>query len=365
VDAVRIGTRPSRRLSVKLALNENALRLTALAIIVALAAALRFAHLSDLGYANHYYAAAVKSMLQSWHNFFFAAAEPGASVTVDKPPVGLWLQAISAFFFGVNTIGLLLPQLLAGILSVVIVYHLVQRSFGATAGLVAALALATTPVVVATDRNNTIDSTLILFLLLAAWAFIKATESGKLRFLLLGAALVGFGFNIKMLQAYLPLPAFLALYFFGSKERLRRRVGHLALAVVVLLAVSLSWVTIVELTPTDQRPYVGSSGDNSEFSLIVGYNGLERLLGMQPGQNNGTQPNNGFWPRQPPGGGGNFSPPPWGGRTGGFGGQSGFDGGGGIVVPGQSLRGGAGGFSGMDRAGLLRLFTTPLSKEAS
>jgi 4-amino-4-deoxy-L-arabinose transferase-like glycosyltransferase len=248
---------------------ERALELIALAMIVALAAALRFANLDALGEANHYYTAAVKAMLQSWHNFFFAAAEPGGSVSVDKPPVGLWLQVISAYFLGVNGFGVLLPQIVAGILSVIVVYHLVRRWFGAVAGLVAALALAITPVVVATDRNNTMDSTLILTLLLAAWAFIKVTERGKLRYLLLGSILVGIGFNIKMLEAYLPLPAFFALYTLGSPERLWRKGINLALATVLLLIVSLSWATIVDLTPADQRPYVGSSGDNSELSLLL------------------------------------------------------------------------------------------------
>jgi 4-amino-4-deoxy-L-arabinose transferase-like glycosyltransferase len=65
-----------------------------LAAITALAAYLRLIGLNSLGYANHYYAAAVESMLQSWHNFFFVAAEPGGIVSVDKPPVGLWLQTI-------------------------------------------------------------------------------------------------------------------------------------------------------------------------------------------------------------------------------------------------------------------------------
>ncbi len=161
-----------------------------------------------------------------------------------------------------------------------VVYHLVRRSFGTVAGLLAALALAITPVVVATDRNNTMDSTLILTLLLAAWAFIVATERGKLRYLLLGAALVGVGFNIKMLEAYLPLPAFYALYLLGSQERLWRKLGNLALASVLLLVVSLSWAVVVDLTPANQRPYVGSSGDNSVTSLAIGYNGVERLLGM-------------------------------------------------------------------------------------
>jgi hypothetical protein len=43
----------------------------ALGAVLALAAFLNFWALERLGYANTYYAAAVKSMLQSWHNFFF------------------------------------------------------------------------------------------------------------------------------------------------------------------------------------------------------------------------------------------------------------------------------------------------------
>jgi 4-amino-4-deoxy-L-arabinose transferase-like glycosyltransferase len=259
---------------------ERALRWIALAAILLLAAVLRFANLEAIGYGNTYYTAAVKSMIQSWHNFFFVAAEPGGSVSVDKPPVGLWLQAVSAYFLGVNGFAVVLPQLIAGLLSVVLVYHLARHSFGTAAGLLAALVMAVMPVVIATDRNNTIDSTLILALLLAAWAFIKATETRRLRYLLLGAALVAIGFNIKMLQAYLPLPAFFALYLLGSAERFWRKVGKLALATALLLVLSLSWAVVVDLTPADQRPYVGSSSDNSELSLIVGYNGVQRLLGM-------------------------------------------------------------------------------------
>src|SRR6266545_2942361 len=272
--------------------------LVGLACIILLAAWLRFYNLDSLGYVNHYYTAGVKSMLQSWHNFFFVAAEPGASVTIDKPPVGLWLQVISAYFLGVNGFSVLLPELIAGILSVAVLYHLVRRSFGVVPGLLAGLTLAITPIVVATDRNNTIDSTLILTLLLATWAFIKGTETGKLRYLLLGVALVGIGFNIKMLQAYLPLPAFYTLYFLGSSETIWRKAGKLLLATVLLLTISLSWAVAVDLTPAAQRPYVGSSSDNSELNLIVGYNGVNRLLGMFGRRGNGA-PNSAGFPQNP------------------------------------------------------------------
>jgi 4-amino-4-deoxy-L-arabinose transferase-like glycosyltransferase len=371
---------------------EKAWRWLALSAIVLLAAILRFANLRALGLANHYYAAAVASMLKSWHNFFFVAAEPGASVSVDKPPVGLWIQTISAYFLGVNGLALLLPQILAGILSILVLYHLVRRAFGTTAGLLAALALAITPVVIATDRNNTIDSTLILTLLLAAWAFIKATESGKWRYLLLGVTLVGLGFNIKMLEAYLPLPAFYLLYLLGAKGNLWRKVGRLALASLLLLVISLSWAVIVDLTPANQRPYVGSSGDNSEMSLIIGYNGIERLMGMfgrrgagQMGNRipQGYVPNPGV-PGQPPGQNGLFRGPnspgtfPPGTADGNDGQQAlpqgrlnRYDGGfqspdRSPNTPRQNFAGGiGGGFSGTGRAGALRLFIPPLSKEVS
>src|SRR5690349_16093163 len=108
--------------------------LLGISVILALAAWLRFSNLDSLGYANHYYTAGIKSMLQSWHNFFYVAAEPGGSVSIDKPPLGLWLQAASAYFLGVNGFSVLLPELLAGTISVMIIYYLVRRSFGVTPG---------------------------------------------------------------------------------------------------------------------------------------------------------------------------------------------------------------------------------------
>jgi 4-amino-4-deoxy-L-arabinose transferase-like glycosyltransferase len=217
--------------------------------------------------------------------------------------------------------------------------------------------LAITPIVVATDRNNTIDSTLILTLLLATWAFIKATETSKLRYLFLGVVFVGIGFNIKMLQAYLPLPAFYALYFLGSSETIWRKAGKLLLATLLLLTISLSWSVAVDLTPVDQRPYVGSSSDNSELNLIVGYNGIQRLLGMfgrggfTPRDGDNGVPNDGQFPLNPP------AFPPAGNNPNG----NGFRPDGNNVMRSGN---GPGGFN-IGEPGALRFFIEPLSKEVS
>ena len=211
-----------------------------LAIIV-LGGFLRFYRLGETGIGNTYYAAGVKSMLLSWKNFFFVAFEPGGSLSLDKPPLGFWMEALSAYFFGVTGFALALPNASAGVLSIFVTYKLIQRPFGAWFGLLAALALAVTPVAISTERNNTIDGLLVLILLLAAWAFLQSVCTGKLRWLLLGAFIVGLGFNIKMLQAFLPLPAFYALYFFGAKHDRGKKILHLCAATVLLLLVSLSW----------------------------------------------------------------------------------------------------------------------------
>lgn len=331
---------------------DDLLRRGALGVVALIAAALRFANLQMLGYVNHYYSAAVVAMLRSPGNFFFVAAEPGGAVSVDKPPVGLWIEAISGYFFGVNTFGLLLPQMLSGVLSAILVYHLVRRTFGTAAGLVAALALAITPVAVATDRNNTIDSMLILCLLLTAWAFLKAAETARLRWLMTGAVLTGVAFNIKMLEAFLPLPAFAALYFFGAPARWWTKLGQLFLAGVVILAVSLSWPVAVDLTPPDQRPYVGSSADNSELNLIVGFNGLQRLLGRGGQSSPLTTLLNGNQTQGPgrggsPGGFGPFGQRP--GNTNPF-------------APVTNI-GGTGGMSFTGQPGLFRLAIPPLSNQ--
>jgi 4-amino-4-deoxy-L-arabinose transferase-like glycosyltransferase len=250
----------------------------AFASVMLLAVGLHFFRLDQEGYANLYYAATVKSMLTSWHNFYFASFDPGGFVTVDKPPLGLWVQAASAALFGFSGVSLLLPQALAGVLSVALLYHLVSRVFGPTAGLLAALTLTVTPITVAANRNNTMDSLLVLTSLLAAWAVSRAVETGRLRWLLLCAVLVGLGFNIKMLQAFLVLPAFYLLYLVAPPLIWWKRLVHLALATIVLLIVSLAWAISVDLTPPDERPFIGSSHDNTVMELVIGHNGLARLL---------------------------------------------------------------------------------------
>jgi hypothetical protein len=92
-----------------------------LTVVLALSAFLNLSWLTREAYANVYYAATVKNMLASWHNFFFASFDAGF-VSVDKPPLGFWIQAASAYVFGFHRWSLLLPQALAGVLCVALLH---------------------------------------------------------------------------------------------------------------------------------------------------------------------------------------------------------------------------------------------------
>ena len=249
----------------------------ALILITILSAILNLGNLGIEGTGNAYYAAAVKSMTMSLKNFFFVSFDPSGFVTIDKPPLGYWLQAISAKIAGFSGWSIILPQALAGVISVVVIYKIVKRSFGKAAGLLSALFLAVTPVFVAASRNNTVDNVLVLALLLACRALSAAAEKGKFRYLVLSMILVGLGFNIKMLQAYMVLPALYVTYLFATAVPFKKRIVHLIAATLVLVTVSLSWALIVDVVPASGRPYVDSSTNNTVMELILGHNGAERL----------------------------------------------------------------------------------------
>ena len=165
------------------------------AAVLLLAAALRLWRLNQNGYDNEYYAAAVRSMASGWHAFLYNAFDPTGFVSVDKPPVALWLQALSVKLFGFHGLTVLLPQVAEGVAAVALLDYLVRRRLGARAGVLAGLFLAVMPVSVATDRSNNTESCLVLVLLLAAWALLAAAERGSRWLLLLSGVLISLGFT--------------------------------------------------------------------------------------------------------------------------------------------------------------------------
>lgn len=260
--------------------------------ILILSFILNMANLKIQGYGNEYYAAGIKSMLTSFKNFFFLSFDPSGFVSLNKPPIGLWIQSIFGKIFGVSGFALILPEALAGTLCVFILYILIKRYFGFIAGIMAALILAITPIYVAVSRTNDFQTILILFMLLSIMPAIKAAKTGNIKYLIVSVIIVGIAFNTNRLESFIIIPAIYLTYIFSESEgekrvieryvcgitfitqerekvSLKAKIKCLILATIVLLVVSLSWSFLVDLVPVNARPYVGDSTTNSEIELVL------------------------------------------------------------------------------------------------
>ncbi|HEX7305717.1 ArnT family glycosyltransferase, partial [Lentzea sp.] len=285
---------------------------------------------------NSYYSAAAKSMSTSFTNFLFGSFDPAGVVTVDKPPMALWPQAVAVWIFGFHGWVVLLPQVVEGVAAVFLLHRTVRLWADENVALLAALIFALTPITVAINRDNNPDTLLVLLLVAAAYALTRSVRSAESRprtkWLLWCAFFVGCGFLTKMLQAWIVVPGFALAYLMGSSAPVKRRVLDLLAAGGVLVASSFWWVALHAFWP-GSKPYIGGSTDGGAWDLIIGYNGLGRVFGgsgnlgggsmgrMPPGQVPGGQVPGGQMPSGQLPGGMEFGGGPGGGAM--FGGQPG------------------------------------------
>ncbi|MCB2174627.1 MAG: glycosyltransferase family 39 protein [Actinomycetales bacterium] len=258
-----------------------------LAALLVGTAALYLWGLSASGWANDFYAAAVQAGATDWKAFFFGSLDAGNFITVDKPPASLWVMALSVRVFGLSSWSLLVPQALEGVAAVALLYAAVRRWAGHVPGLVAGAILALTPAAALMFRFDNPDALLVLLMVAAAYAVVRAVEGASTRWLVLAGVAIGFAFLTKMLQGFLVLPAFVLVYLVAAPTSLRRRLAQLLAAAVAVVVSAGWWVAIVELWPASSRPYIGGSTDNSVLDLVLGYNGLARILGQGGGSAGG------------------------------------------------------------------------------
>ncbi|WP_179471419.1 glycosyltransferase family 39 protein [Mycolicibacterium vinylchloridicum] len=254
-------------------------------VVLLLATALLYVwNLGASGWANAFYSAAAQAGSQSWTALLFGSSDAANAITVDKTPAALWVTGLSARLFGVNPWSILLPQAVAGVAAVAVLYVAVRRVSGPWAGLFAGAVLALTPAAALMFRFNNPDALLVLSLVVAAYLTQRSLDRDAAWWWLpLAGVAVGVGFLAKMLQAFLVLPALAVVFLIAADAPLRARIVRLSAAVGALV-VSAGWyLLLVALWPADARPYIGGSQHNSIVELALGYNGLGRLTGDETG----------------------------------------------------------------------------------
>jgi 4-amino-4-deoxy-L-arabinose transferase-like glycosyltransferase len=269
---------PTARFGARSVASARTLAVAALALITAAAFGLRFANIGGVP-GNSFYDAAVRSMGESWHNFFYGALEPGGQVSVDKTPIDLWLQVATTKVFGFNATAMRLPEAIGGALAVPLLYDLVRRLFGRVAGLGAAAALAVMPISVLTSHSDTMDSLMMALDVAAAWLVVVGAQRRSIWLLVAAGAVLGLDFNVKLFEALFVLPALVVLAWLAYDLPRARRLGAVAAGAAAFVAVSVSWLTAVSLTPAHDHPWPFGSTNGNVWDVVFGYNGIDRLHG--------------------------------------------------------------------------------------
>jgi 4-amino-4-deoxy-L-arabinose transferase-like glycosyltransferase len=140
-------------------------------------AMLYFSNLGVNGWANSFYSAAAQAGTKDWSAFFFGSSDWGNSITVDKPPLSLWIMGVSAKLFGLSPESILMPQATIGVLTTLMLYVLVRRNFSAAAALATSAVFFTTPIVTLLSRYNNPDPLMLLLMDCGAHYVVRAVES--------------------------------------------------------------------------------------------------------------------------------------------------------------------------------------------
>ena len=230
-----------------------------------------------------FYEAAARSMSESWRALLFGAFDPAGTVTLDKLAGFAVPQALAIHVLGMSTSAVALPQVIEGLVTVMACAVVGLRWGGTGAGLVAALAAASTPIFVSMFGHPMEDGLLTMALAVALVWWQRAVLTARWWPLVMAAVFVGVGFQAKMMSAWFVLPAL----FVGTAiaaPTLRRGIARAGVLVGASVAASIVWITAIALTPIGARPFVDGSTDDDVFAMVFGYNGLDRFApGSVPG----------------------------------------------------------------------------------
>ncbi len=251
------------------------------AVLLLATAALYLWNITVNGMGNPFYAAAAQAGSVNWEALLFGSLDPHNFITVDKPPVSQWVMGLSGQLFGFSSASMLVPEALMAVGSVALVYGSVRRISGQWAGVLAAAALALTPVAALMFRFNNPDAAMVLLMTAAAYCAVRALHDHGARWMALAGVALGLAFLAKMLEGLMSVPAIGLVYLIAAPPVLRTRLLHLLGALVAFL-VSSGWYVLLTLWwPASSRPYLAGSSDNNFMNLVLGYNGFARVLGRR------------------------------------------------------------------------------------
>lgn len=170
----------------------------------------------------------------------------GGDFFQDKPPLLFWLQAFFYWLTGSERVGFLLPSLLAGLGTLLLVQDLGRRLWNREAGLAAALALLFTVQFTLQARRAQLDALLVFCTVLSIYCLMRhLLLGGGWRWSIAAGVAAGFGVLAKIVGFFsflLLLPWLYALWRGWPGVRWQRPAGLWLLAALACLAVVAAWL---------------------------------------------------------------------------------------------------------------------------
>jgi 4-amino-4-deoxy-L-arabinose transferase-like glycosyltransferase len=166
-------------------------------------------------------------------------------IWLHKPPLFLWMIAISIKVFGATAFAVKLPSAILSALMVPALYSIVKRTVSERAGFIAAVLIAAHSYSIQlisgfrnTDHNDIIFAAFVLF---SFWAWIRYTDAQRKRDAMLVGLLVGCAVLVKWLPGILVFGAWGLWLLQKSNRKDKTKWIHLSIAVVSASALVLPW----------------------------------------------------------------------------------------------------------------------------
>ena len=163
----------------------------------------------------------------------------------EKPPLYMWLQAVSMSVFGANEFAARFPSAVFGFLTVIGVYFLGKKMFGTLVGFISAFSLLTTFQFLYYSRTAMLDVTLTFFITTCLYCYLLARESKHMRYWILCGVLGGFAVMTKSAAGLLAFPIIILYDFYlilvGDLKPSRALLKNYAYVLVPFLVVVMPW----------------------------------------------------------------------------------------------------------------------------
>ncbi len=172
----------------------------------------------------------------------------------EKPPLFIWLQALSMSYFGLNEFAARLPNAICGIVTMLVVFNVGRYVFKSQLGVLWALLFACSILPQIYFRSGIIDPVFNLFIFLGIFFIFKLsiqndfedfkTKRKNRRWnLLLSALFIGLATLTKGPVAILILVLTASTYFFVHRGKLKIELGEMLVWWLLVAAIVVTWLS--------------------------------------------------------------------------------------------------------------------------